>query len=122
MKVKPTNVEEYISSKPPKAQERLRELRGYLKLADPNAAEELKWGKPAFTNDGILYVYSASKTHLSLHPTPSVIEALHEELKTHSLSGNTIRFPLDAPIPEALVLKIAGLRVFEKNEKGIGWK
>jgi uncharacterized protein YdhG (YjbR/CyaY superfamily) len=51
---KPKTVEEYISSKPKEAQERLEELRRYLKLADPDADEELKWGKPAFVNNGIL--------------------------------------------------------------------
>ncbi|MBD3584131.1 DUF1801 domain-containing protein [Salinimonas sp. HHU 13199] len=119
---KPKTVEEYISSKPKKAQERLGELRRYLKLADPNADEELKWGKPAFVNNGILYVYAVFTKHISLHPTPSVIKALRKELESFKLSDNTIHFPLEDPIPKELVTKIANLRVFEKNNKGIGWK
>lgn len=119
---KPKTVEEYIASKPKETQERLEELRSYLNLADPAAVEELKWGKPAFVNNGVLYVYAAAKKHVSLHPTPSVINHFRKELKSFKLSDNTIQFPLDNPIPKEIVIKLATLRVHEKNEKGVGWK
>jgi len=119
---KPKTIQEYIESKPKETQERLEELRSYLKLADPEADEGLKWGKPALINDGILYVYAAFKEHVSLHPTPTVINTFRKELEAYKLSDNTIQFSLEKPIPKELVLKIAKLRVYEKNEKGIGWK
>lgn len=119
---KPKTVEEYIAARPGEARRRLEEMRRYLRHADPGADEVLKWGKPALVNDGILYVYAAYKEHVSLHPTPSVISALRKDLAGFELSENTIRFPLDQPIPDALVKKIARLRVYEKKEKGIGWK
>ena len=119
---KPETVEAYISAKPKEVQERLEEIRSYLKQADPTADEELKWGKPAFVNNGILYVYAASKKHISLHPTPSVINTLRTELEGFKISDNTIQFPLENPIPKELVIKIATFRVYEKNEKGVGWK
>ena len=122
MEGKAKTVQEYISAKPRQAQQRLCELRDYLKSADPTAIEELKWGKPAFVNNGILYVYAVAKKHISLHPTPSVIEHFREELESFKLSDNTIQFPLDNPIPREIVVKLATLRVHEKNAKGIGWK
>lgn len=122
MRNEPKTVEAYIASKPGEARKRLEEMRSYLRRADPGAEEVLKWGKPAFVNDGILYVYAAYRKHISLHPTPSVIGALRKDLEAFELSENTIQFPLDQPIPGKLVEKIARLRVYEKNEKGIGWK
>ncbi len=119
---KPGTVDEYIASKPRETQVRLEELRSYLKLADPTAVEELKWGKPAFVRDGVLYVYAAAKQHISLHPTPSVINHFRKELKSFKLSDNTVQFPLSVPIPKETVVKLATLRVHEKDEKGIGWK
>jgi uncharacterized protein YdhG (YjbR/CyaY superfamily) len=119
---KPQTVEDYIQSKPEQVQIRIRELRSYLRSSAPKAVEELKWGKPAFTEDGILWVYSASKNHISLHPTPSVISALQEELTQFKLSENTIQFPLEKPIPKEIVKKIVALRLYEKNDLGIGWK
>lgn len=122
MTYKPKTIQEYIDSKPQNTQQRLEELRSYLKLADPEADEGLKWGKPAFINDGILFVYAAFKEHISLHPTPSVINAFRQELTAYKVSENTIQFCLNKPLPKELVLKMATLRVYEKNEKGIGWK
>ena len=119
---KPNTVEEYIASKPGEARKRLEEMRRFLRHADPGAEEVLKWGKPAFVHDGILYVYAAYRNHISLHPTPSVISALRKELEAFEVSENTIQFPLEQPIPRELVGKIASLRVYEKNDKGIGWK
>jgi len=97
-------------------------LRSYLIEADPNASDELKWGKPALVKNGILYVYAATKKHISLHPTPSVISNLRDELGSRISSENTLHFSMDEPIPKALVTKIAKLRVFEKETKGVKWK
>lgn len=120
--MKPETVQEYILLKPEHVQERLKELRHYLIEADPNATDELKWGKPALVNNGILFVYAAAKNHISLHPTPSVILHLKEELGSLISSENTIRFAIDKPLPEALVLKVAKQRVVEKETMGIKWK
>jgi uncharacterized protein YdhG (YjbR/CyaY superfamily) len=122
MTAKPKTIQEYIESKPKETQERLEELHSYLKLAVPEADEGLKWGKPALIHNGILFVYAGFKEHVSLHPTPSVINTFRKELEAYKLSDNTIQFSSDKPIPKELVLKIANLRVYEKNEKGIGWK
>ena len=120
--VKPRTVQEYFYSKPQMAQERLNELRDYLKEAVPGASDELKWGKPALVNDGILFVYAAAKTHVSLHPTPSVISHLRDKLGSMASSENTIQFSLIEPIPKALISEIAKLRVYEKEDLGIKWK
>ena len=120
--MKPATVQEYIRSKPEEAQERLNELRSYLIQASPGASEELKWGKPALVKDGILYVYAAAKKHISLHPTPSVISHLRDELGSLISSQNTIHFSIDEPIPKTLVMKIAKQRVFENEKMGVKWK
>ena len=119
---KPTKVQTYIDSKPLQVQQKLLELRSYLQLADPMAHDELKWGKPALVNDGIVFVYAGFKNHISLHPTPSVITAMRELLSGYVLSGNTIQFPLDKPLPKELIMHVASLRVHEKTVVGIGWK
>ena len=115
-------VEAYILSKSPEARRRLTELRSLLREVAPDASEALKWGKPAFIEDGILFQYAALKNHISLHPTPSVIDALRDELRSYEISQNTIRFSLVNPIPKELVLQSAALRLFQKTEQGQGWK
>ena len=115
-------VEAYILSKSPEARRRLTELRRLLRESAPGATEALKWGKPAaFIRDGILFQYAALKNHISLHPTPSVIDALRDELRSYEISQNTIRFSLVNPVPKELVLQIARLRLFQKTEQGRAW-
>ncbi len=115
-------VQEYIATKPDQAQLRLNELRHYLLEAIPNAVDELKWGKPALVSDGILVVYAAAQKHISLHPTPSVVEQFSDAPGIRVASQNTIHFSLDEPIPKALVIKIAQHRLYEKASLGIKWK
>lgn len=122
MASKPTTVQEYIDASADLVRARLQELRSYLEFALPNAVHVLKWGKPALEDNGIVVVYAGCKTHVSLHPTPTVILALSEDLNPYSLSQNTIRFPLESPIPKELVLEIARLRAQQKEEDGVGWR
>lgn len=119
---KPTTVDAYIVSKRIDVQQRLNELRACLRSVEPHAEEMLKWGKPAFVEDGILYVYAGFTQHISLHPTPSVIDALRSEFAGFVVSENTIQFPVDRPIPEELVLKIAKRRALEKTQLGVRWR
>lgn len=122
MKGKPQSVEAYIAERPIATQARLEELRRYLKLADPSATDTLKWGKPALVNDGILFVYAGFASHVSLHPTPSVVQAFAQELRAFKVTQNTIQFSVLEPIPQELVCRIAQLRVYEKTEQNVGWK
>ncbi|KAF1701873.1 iron chaperone [Pseudoxanthomonas suwonensis] len=119
---KPTTVEQYIAAAPSLAQDRLREMRQCLHEAAPEAEESLKWGKPAFSLGTVLFVYSAHKQHISLHPAIGAVAHFAPELAGHVTSGNTIQFPLDQPLPLALIRRIANFRVREVVEQGIGWK
>jgi len=119
---KPATVDQYIASAPPLARERLREMRQCLRDAAPEAEESLKWGKPAFTLGTVLYVYSAHRQHISLHPAVGAVAHFAEELAGYTTSGNTIQFPLGQPLPLELVRRIAAFRVREVVEDGVGWK
>jgi uncharacterized protein YdhG (YjbR/CyaY superfamily) len=50
-----------------------------------------------------------------LFPTNAVIEEFKDELKKYSLSKGTIQFPVDKPLPAALVKKLVKARV-RRNE------
>ena len=118
---KPTSVEEYIDDAPKAAQKRLQEMRACLLKAAPGATESLKWGVPALSYKRILFTYAAFKNHISLFPTPAAIKAFAEELAEFKTSSSTIQFPLDKPLPVALIRKIALFRVKESEEKDARW-
>lgn len=118
---KPTTVDEYIAQAPIATQDKLKELRACLQKAAPHAKEILKWGKPAFEAEYILFVYAASANHVSLHPTLQVITEFKDALKDYKTSDNTVQFPLDKALPLELITRMAELRV-EQSKQGVTWR
>ena len=118
---KPKTIEDYIAAAPPQAQDRLREMLACLRKAAPKAEEALKWSNPALSYGTILFIFAAFKKHVSLYPTPSVIEAFRQELADYRTSSSTIQFPLDSPLPVKLIRRIADHRVTQVLEKGASW-
>jgi len=55
--------------------------------------------------------YAAFANHCSFFPTAAIIEAFKKELKGYPVSKGTIRFPLDKPLPSALVKRMVKARV-----------
>ena len=70
---------------------------------------------PAFKLDGrFLVSYAAFKRHCSLFPaSEKVVEACGEALEPYLFGKGAIRFPLDEPLPTALVKKIIKVRLEE---------
>ena len=107
-------VEQYIARAPERARKMLAELRETIRFAvPPDTTEVISYKIPAFKRDRILVWYAAFSDHCSLFPTSSVIGKFKAELKDYKTSKGTIQFPLDKPLPRALVGKIVKTRVAE---------
>jgi len=84
----------------------------------PEATETISYRMPAFrTQGGVLAWFAAFSNHCSLFPTASVIEAFKDELKNFSKSKGTIHFPIDKPLPIALIKRIVKARVQQIEKK-----
>jgi len=59
----------------------------------------------------VLVWFAAFAKHCSLFPTAAVIEEFKDELKGYTLSKGTIQFPIDKPLPDALVKEMVQARV-----------
>jgi uncharacterized protein YdhG (YjbR/CyaY superfamily) len=81
------------------------------------ATEVISYKIPAFKHRRILVWYAAFSNHCSLFPTASVIHTFRDELKGFSTSKGTVQFPLDKPLPVALIKKMVKLRVAESESK-----
>jgi uncharacterized protein YdhG (YjbR/CyaY superfamily) len=119
--MKPVTVDDYIDAAPAVAQKKLREIRAILKKAAPGAEEILKWGKPVFIEDRILFSYSAYKSHLNFMPTGPALEPFRSELTGFTTGKDTVQFPYDKPLPKDLILKIALYRVKDVRENDAKW-
>jgi len=121
-KARPKNIIEYINAAPKEAQEKLREMLACIREAAPGAEESLKWGKPAFSYQRILVMVAAFKHHVGFYPTPSAVRAFADELSEYVTGDNSIRFPLDKPLPLSLIRKITAFRVKESIEEDGKWR
>jgi uncharacterized protein YdhG (YjbR/CyaY superfamily) len=121
-KARPKNITEYINAAPKEAQEKLREMRACIREAAPGAEESLKWGKPAFSYQRILVMFAAFKYHIGFYPTPSAVSAFADDLSEYVTGDNSIRFPLDRPLPLPLIRKITAFRVRESIEEDGKWR
>ena len=121
-KARPKNITEYINAAPKEAQKKLREMRACIREAAPGAEESLKWGKPAFSYQRILVMFAAFKNHIGFFPTPSAVRAFADDLSEFVTGDNSIRFPLDKPLPLPLIRKITAFRVRESIEENGKWR
>lgn len=119
---RPKTVAEYIASADKRSRPRLRELRKVVRAVAPGAVESLKWGMPALSYKRILVMYAAFKNHVSLFPGTPTVRAFRSELAKCQTSGSTIRFPLDQPVPAALIRRLVKHRVTESVVKDGKWR
>lgn len=110
-----TSVDAYIAAQPEAARPVLKRVRALLRAALPKAEEVISYQIPAYKLGGRAVIYFAGwKKHYSLYPlTDDLVTALGAKIEIYETRKGTIRFPLDAPIPEALVTRIAKFRAKE---------
>ncbi|MFH6601988.1 iron chaperone [Maribacter algicola] len=88
----------------------------------PEAKEGLKWGKPVFASETILFAYAAHNAHLSFIPTGPAMQPFEKELGSYTTKQDSVQFQYDRPLPENLIRKIAEYRKKDVEERGAKWK
>jgi uncharacterized protein YdhG (YjbR/CyaY superfamily) len=113
------NVDEYLAAVPEPARTTLNTIRAVIRSAvPPETTEAITYGMPTFKYKGSLLAFAAFKNHCSLFPMSlAVIDTFKNELKPFLASKGTIRYPLDKPLPSALVKKLVKARIAEKDRK-----
>jgi uncharacterized protein YdhG (YjbR/CyaY superfamily) len=115
-------VEAYLARVPEPARTTLEKVRAMIRAAAPkDATEAISYKIPSFQYKGALVWYAAFKNHCSFFPMDlSLLDELGEELKKYKTSKGTIQFPVDKPLPKALVTRIVKARVAlnEMKERG----
>jgi len=121
-KSRPKTVTEYINAAPKQARAKLREMRACIRAVAPGAIEGLKYGLPGYSYRRILVIFGAHTHHIGFYPTPSAVSAFADELSKFVTAKGSIQFPLEKPLPKALIRKITEFRVRESLEKDAKWK
>lgn len=111
-KTVPQTVDEYMAAVPEPARGAMEKIRAAIRSVVPaEATEVISYRIPAFRHKGILVWYAAFSDHCSLFPTAEIIQQFKGDLQGFSTSKGTIHFPLDKPVPVALIKKLAKARV-----------
>jgi uncharacterized protein YdhG (YjbR/CyaY superfamily) len=113
----PATIDEYIAGFPPDIQAILQKIRQTIREAAPDAQETISYQMPTFTLKGNLVHFAAFKNHIGLYPAPTGIEEFQSDLSVYKGGKGSVQFPLDKPIPYALISRIVAFRVKENLAK-----
>ena len=113
----PKNIDEYIAGYPKGVQKLLEQVRNTIKKAAPKAEEKINYGIPTFTLNGNLVHFGAFKNHIGFYAAPTGHKAFEKELSVYKTGKGSVQFPIDQPMPLALIAQIVKFRVIENSEK-----
>jgi uncharacterized protein YdhG (YjbR/CyaY superfamily) len=114
-KLKPKDIEAYISAFPENIKLRLTQIREAIKKAVPAAEESIRYGMPAFKlNKEHIYI-SAYKNHIGMYPMYG-LESLEEELALYRGKGtkDALHFSHDQELPLKLIKKVVTIKASRK--------
>ena len=113
----PKTIDEYISAFSPETQVILRRIRQVVRTAAPDAEEAISYKIPAFKLNGVLVYFAAFKRHIGFYPPVKGDSRLEKAVSRYAGEKGNLRFPLDQPIPYALIERITKLHVKQNLAK-----
>ena len=116
------SVDNYLAALPEEVRVALEKLRKIIKAAAPGTTGVISYRIPILKYQGRPLVgFGAAKKHCSFFTMsssmiPKLARMRARELKGYEVSGATIHFTPDKPLPAALVTKLVRERI-DENEK-----
>ena len=122
------SVDDYLATLPEEVRVALEGLRKMIKAAAPGTTEVISYRIPVLQYHGRPLVgFGAAKNHCSFFTMSSIMipklaRMRAGELKGYDVSGATIHFTPNKPLPTALVRKLVKERVAENEKPAVIWK
>ena len=112
-------IDDYIAKLDEPKRATLQKLRQTILDMLPDAEEVISYGMPAFRLNGKVIVgFAAFKNHLAYLPhSGSVFNELRDELAGYTSTEGSLHFPIDKPLPKALVRKLIAVRLSQVEPK-----
>lgn len=112
-----TTIDDYIAACAPEVQAILRKIRSTIQRAAPAATEKISYRMPSFVLNGSLVYFAAFKQHIGFYPPVRSDPKLVGDASVYAGEKGNLRFPLDQPIPYALITRLVRTRVKENQER-----
>jgi uncharacterized protein YdhG (YjbR/CyaY superfamily) len=111
----PRGIDDYLAGLDEPKRTTLQKLRQAIHAEIPKAEECISYGMPAFRLQGkVIAGFAAFKTHLAYLPhSGSTFAALGDDLADYEFTPGSLHFPIDKPLPKALVKKLIATRLRE---------
>jgi len=113
----PATITAYIAAAPPAVRPILRQIRATIAKAVPGAKEGISYRMPTFFQDGVVIHFAAFKEHIGVFPPVKGDAKLMREIAPYAGPKGNLRFPLDEPMPYALIGRIAKARLRQNRER-----
>jgi uncharacterized protein YdhG (YjbR/CyaY superfamily) len=117
----PEAVDAYLAGLPDAERRTLEDLRRLIKGSVPDIEERISYGTSViFAVKRDLVGFVAQAKHLSFFTmSPELASSMRDEIEaTHKMSGATIHFTPNSPLPRSLVKKILRARRQENDQEG----
>lgn len=111
-------IDQYIETFPAEVQTLLRKIRALILEIAPDAEEGMAYGMPGYKTQGKPLVYFAGyKNHIGLYALPTGHAAFATELDGYKQGKSSVQFPVNKPMPYALIERILRFRLKENRSK-----
>jgi uncharacterized protein YdhG (YjbR/CyaY superfamily) len=112
-------VDDYLRALEEPKRSTLQTLRRTILEIVPDAEQVISYRVPAFRVAGKTVAgFAAFKDHLSYLPfSGSVLGRLGDELESYAMTKSSLHFPVDRPLPKALVQKLIRTRLADVGSR-----
>ena len=108
-------IDDYLSGVEEPKRSTLQALRRTILEVIPDAEQGISYGMPAFRIRGKTVAgFAAFKNHLSYLPhSGTVLGQIADHLAGYTMTKGSLHFPVDRPLPKAVVKKLIAVRLSE---------
>lgn len=103
----PASIDAYIASARPDVQPVLTRIREVVRAAVPDATECISYQMPALRRKKVCVYFAAFKGHIGVYPPVKGSATLQKRLTRYRGPKGNLQFPLDEPMPYALIGQVA---------------
>jgi uncharacterized protein YdhG (YjbR/CyaY superfamily) len=101
------SVPDYLSSLEPAHSKALKSVLALVRKTVPKGEQVISYGIPAFRLGRVFIYCAAFKRHIGIYPPVRGDAKLAKDLKPYANAKGNLSFPLDAPMPMALIARVA---------------